>query len=382
MNIRRILVAAVITLTLVLFSSLHIQYANAATGEINVVSNPGFEDPGCPAWANTSTIGGGVLKICDATNPHVPSVHSTLMNATQADAQTRADCPPGAGCKDFVRATVQQFLPLGSTSPDLDSLSTSSTSFSAWWYVDPMLYGMTGTYALHTAVTFRDTGTNHVYTMEYWYGISDLSPPNIFLGPIPVLGQWFQMTRNLTQDIQVLNVQSPAVTKVDNVMFASDGNVTHGQNAYLDDVSLLFVPHPVPLFSSNPALGKAPLTVSFDATGSTETTGGPGITNYTWTFGDGSVAVKSVNSRVSHTYTNPGNYTVVLTVTDANLQSRSISSKITVTGAPIGNEGLWGPAVAGIFGVVLVAGVLLLRGRSHSRKRTGYNVGRQGRSKR
>ena len=59
-------------------------------------------------------------------------------------------------------------------------------------------------------------------------------------------------------------------------------------------------------FSANPTRGPAPLTASFtdQSTGS--------ITSWKWDFGDGST---STMQNPSHTYTDPGNYTVSLTVT-------------------------------------------------------------------
>lgn len=57
--------------------------------------------------------------------------------------------------------------------------------------------------------------------------------------------------------------------------------------------------------------GYAPLVVDFDASGSTDSDGS--IVQYDWDFGD---ELSSSGSIVSHTYSIPGSYTVVLTVTD------------------------------------------------------------------
>ena len=370
MDYHRILVGFVFAFTLILFSSYHLPFSNAVAGEKNIVANPGFEDFTSSAWMSTSTIGGGKVALYDATRPH-SDLHSAMLNATQPDAATKASCQQGSGCKDFVRATVQQYLPLSSNVPSLDSLSNSASSFSAWWWVDePTQYGMAGTYSLHAQIAFYDTNSRQRYSLEYWYGTSDLTiPPNVDLGPIPSIGSWFQFSRNLTADIQPLNIVNPSSTKVDYVWFGAFGNTIYGERAYVDDVAISFVPHPIPLFSANPAVGSAPLTVSFDGTGTTETAGGPGITNYKWSFGDGSPDASSGNSRVTHRYTIAGNFTVVLVATDANGQSRTISSRIIVTGVPGGLEnGFLGPAVAGAFGIVLVGGLILLRGRSHHKK--------------
>jgi len=57
---------------------------------------------------------------------------------------------------------------------------------------------------------------------------------------------------------------------------------------------------------------------SFDASGSTDD---HGIVSYGWSFGDGSAAVTSPSSTVTHQYAAHGTYTVELTVTDAGGQT-------------------------------------------------------------
>lgn len=63
---------------------------------------------------------------------------------------------------------------------------------------------------------------------------------------------------------------------------------------------------PVASFTANPTSGDIPLTVQFDAAGST----GP-IDSYAWNFGDGQ---SGSGVSPSHTFTAPGTYTVELTV--------------------------------------------------------------------
>ncbi|HJQ27554.1 MAG TPA: glycoside hydrolase family 44 protein [Blastocatellia bacterium] len=68
---------------------------------------------------------------------------------------------------------------------------------------------------------------------------------------------------------------------------------------------------PTAVATATPQTGSAPLPVAFDGSGSSDSDGT--ITAYVWSFGDGAVAS---GATASHTYTNPGNYTVMLTVTD------------------------------------------------------------------
>ncbi|MGB1252385.1 MAG: PKD domain-containing protein [Candidatus Promineifilaceae bacterium] len=81
---------------------------------------------------------------------------------------------------------------------------------------------------------------------------------------------------------------------------------------------------PVANLSANPTSGTAPLTVSFDASGSSDADGS--IVSYAWEFGNGSTAS---GATVSHTYVNAGVYDVTLTVTDDSGRSDTASTTIT-----------------------------------------------------
>ncbi len=64
-------------------------------------------------------------------------------------------------------------------------------------------------------------------------------------------------------------------------------------------------------FVALPGRGLVPLVVAFDASGSSDSDGT--IESYEWDFGDGAT---DVGRTVSHTFSEPGSYTVLLTVTD------------------------------------------------------------------
>lgn len=68
---------------------------------------------------------------------------------------------------------------------------------------------------------------------------------------------------------------------------------------------------PVASFTRTPSSGEAPLSVSFNASGSYDSDGS--ITSYTWSFGDGG---SGAGVTASHTYSSAGAYTARLTVTD------------------------------------------------------------------
>jgi cytochrome c len=95
--------------------------------------------------------------------------------------------------------------------------------------------------------------------------------------------------------------------------------------------------------------GPSPLAVNFSSAGSS--TPGGGTLTYNWTFGDGGT---STAANPSHTYTTNGNYTAVLTVTNANNKASTASIAITVgntaptvtlTAPPSGGFFNWGDRV-------------------------------------
>lgn len=78
-------------------------------------------------------------------------------------------------------------------------------------------------------------------------------------------------------------------------------------------------------FSANPTSGEAPLEVSFDASGSSDSDGS--IISYSWDFGDGS---SGSGETVTNTYDSEGNYTVELEVTDNDGDSANTQKTIEV----------------------------------------------------
>jgi PKD repeat protein len=79
---------------------------------------------------------------------------------------------------------------------------------------------------------------------------------------------------------------------------------------------------PISSFTTTPGSGAPPLIVTFDGSGSSDADGS--ITSYFWSFGDGSAAT---GSSTQHTYTEIGEYTVTLKVTD-NMNETAVSSQV------------------------------------------------------
>jgi PKD repeat protein len=83
---------------------------------------------------------------------------------------------------------------------------------------------------------------------------------------------------------------------------------------------------PTASFTANPTSGVAPLTVSFDATGSSDPDGT--VASYTWAFGD---SATGSGATTTHTYVAEGTFTVTLTVADDAGTTASATTTITVT---------------------------------------------------
>jgi PKD repeat protein len=80
-------------------------------------------------------------------------------------------------------------------------------------------------------------------------------------------------------------------------------------------------------FAVTPASGLNPLTVTFDASGSSDPDGS--IAAYAWNFGDQTASGSGM--RVEHVFQAAGSYTITLTVTDNNGSTASTTHGVTVT---------------------------------------------------
>ncbi|MCM2679205.1 glycoside hydrolase family 6 protein [Echinimonas agarilytica] len=87
---------------------------------------------------------------------------------------------------------------------------------------------------------------------------------------------------------------------------------------------------PIAVATSDITSGDAPLSVMFDATGSSDPDGPDGNLTYSWNFGDGTTASGDM---VSHTYNSAGIYLATVTVSDGEKES---SASISITA--VGNE--------------------------------------------
>jgi len=100
--------------------------------------------------------------------------------------------------------------------------------------------------------------------------------------------------------------------------------------------------------------------IAFDASDSTlgwsKARGGfSPITNYAWNFSDGTGIISVSTSTITHSYTNPGNYTVTLTITDANSRSDQAWAMVQVLNVTLKKLDMDGNGWIDIFDVRIVA---------------------------
>lgn len=88
---------------------------------------------------------------------------------------------------------------------------------------------------------------------------------------------------------------------------------------------------PTAALTVSPSSGAAPVSVTADASASTDPVG---ITSYTFAFGDGTVVGPQAGATAAHTYVAGGHYTVAVTVGDGGGATASASASVTV-GAPV-----------------------------------------------
>ena len=114
---------------------------------------------------------------------------------------------------------------------------------------------------------------------------------------------------------------------------------------------------PVARFTANPESGSAPLTVSFDASASSDPDAGDTL-SYSWDFGDGT---SDTGVALCHTYNLKGSYVVTLTVHDSIGSTDTANTTITVTAQiPVAVAAKWYRSFA-----VLSDGTVMAWGRNN-----------------
>jgi len=142
------------------------------------------------------------------------------------------------------------------------------------------------------------------------------------LGSAIVDGNWYTHRRDLADDV--------ATGEPGNRLLGVNGVVVLG-SVRLDDLVLVTGGDdpdepPTAVIQSNTTSGLAPLSVNFNASGSTAVAPAT-LTEYSWNFGNGS---SSNSETATSVFSEPGTYQVRLTVTDSNALTASTTRVITV----------------------------------------------------
>jgi hypothetical protein len=87
---------------------------------------------------------------------------------------------------------------------------------------------------------------------------------------------------------------------------------------------------PVGVLTLTVSSGLAPLTVTADASGSSDTDQTP-IAKVIFNFGDGTIVTAQSGMTATHTYTSPGSYTVAVAVIDSAHLSSTVSATVEVS---------------------------------------------------
>ena len=114
---------------------------------------------------------------------------------------------------------------------------------------------------------------------------------------------------------------------------------------------------PTAAITADVTSGAAPLSVTFDGSGSSDPDAGDTLT-YTWAFGDGTTPIETTTAAVTHVYALPGAFTATLTVRDNHdATSAPATLQINVASALILPVNLTPPGVSGTLRVGMTLSV-------------------------
>jgi glucose/arabinose dehydrogenase len=159
--------------------------------------------------------------------------------------------------------------------------------------------------------------------------------------PSEYLGSYFfgdytsGFIKRLTPDNEAMDFLTNIIAPVD-VKVGPDGHLYYLSIVSGEVREVLFTTQgnydPIAVVNANQTRGLAPLSVSFDASESTDPNSEDTLA-YSWNFGDGSATAGQAS--VMHTYNSSGLYTATVTVNDGNGGSSTASIDITVGNPPV-----------------------------------------------
>jgi PKD repeat protein len=125
--------------------------------------------------------------------------------------------------------------------------------------------------------------------------------------------------------------QAPGVYDAQVIVRDEDGNLARSSTVITANPPTPPQQGPQAILNASTDQGNAPLTVTFDASGSQDSDGQ--ITSYDWDFGDGTSAF---GEQVTHTFSQDGTYIVILTV--SNDEGEMATARQTITVGTSSNE--------------------------------------------
>jgi RHS repeat-associated protein len=142
-------------------------------------------------------------------------------------------------------------------------------------------------------------------------------------GPVTV-----NSSTSVTAQIAILGGASPGPRTVRVLTHEEQVSLVKGFTVLLKSAAPVAKP-------GGPYSGNVGQTIAFNGTGSTAPSGQT-ITNYAWSFGDGSTGT---GATPSHSYSSAGSFTVSLTVTDTSGATNAATTTATIAAPPIAKPG-------------------------------------------
>jgi PKD repeat protein len=290
------------------------------------------------------------------------TVALTVANTAGADTETRPDCvvvtavvpPPPPPEADFTGSPTEDAVPLTVYFTDLSTYDPSTWS---WDFGDgetssdpnpSHTYETPGSYTVTLTVS-NAFGLDTETKADYITATPMPSDPGSEFadfaggpttGPAPLTVSFTDRSTGQPTswswffgDAATSTEQHPIHTYTTAGQYTVSLTVTNADSSYTETkvayVSVAVPPSPpVAGFSASPTSGTAPLTIRF-TDGSTN-----GPTSWSWDFGDG---WSSVARNPSHTYSDPGTYSVSLTATNADgldVEIKVAYITVTASGSP------------------------------------------------
>lgn len=239
--------------------------------------------------------GSGVSAIYYTTDGSTPTTSSTRYFSSFSVTQTRT-------VKFFARdvagnseAVKSQLVQIDTTAP-VTTIACNGTACPSSTYTSPVTVSLAAT---------DGTGGSGVSSIHY-------------------------TTNGNTPSLSSPTYTSPfTLTTTTTVKFRSWDVAGNAENTKSQTINVVLEAPPVAKVKASPTNGRAPLIVSFDASGSTDIDSTP-IASYTFDFGDGSATATQSSPYALHIYTRKGTFTATVTVRDTIGQASTASVTITV----------------------------------------------------